>query len=168
VSALGDWRDDDGLRAFVFALKYGGRADLGRELGRWLGELHAVERGAVAALVPVPLHRWRRLERGYDQAYEIARGLADLAGVAIDRALVRTRATTPQGAPGSVSRRANVRGAFTSRARDAGFDGAEIVLVDDVLSSGSTASECARVLRRAGAGRVRVFVAARGAATMSP
>lgn len=166
VTALGDWRADAGLRAFVFALKYGGRRDLGRELGRWLAELAGpVE--PPAAIVPVPLHRWRRLERGHDQALEIARGLAERSGAAVVRALSRTRSTPPQGAPGAVSRRANVRGAFALRRPRRAFGGREVWLVDDVLSSGSTASECARVLRRAGAGRVRVFVAARGAATMA-
>ena len=166
VVGLGDWRADAGLRAFVFALKYGQRRDLGRELGRWLASVIEIQPAANTALVPVPLHRWRRLERGYDQALELARGLSEETGVPIVKALVRTRPTTPQGAPGAASRRANVRAAFAPRRRARSFAGAEVWLVDDVLSSGSTASECARVLRRAGAERVRVFVAARGAATM--
>jgi ComF family protein len=167
--ALADYRRQPGVQAWVLALKHGGRSDLGPMLGgvlarrlRALGDA-GPRRGDV--LVPVPLHPLRRLERGHDQARGLARGLAAALGLECVEALVRSRATPPQGAPGAVSRTANVHGAFACRARAARrLSGRGVWLVDDVVTSGSTASECARVLRRAGAGPVAVVCLARAGA----
>lgn len=116
-------------------------------------------------LVPVPLHLARRIERGYDQAWLLARACAEESGIPARRLLRRTRPTPVQGALGTASRAANVRGAFAPslRARCAArrVRGAEVWLVDDVLTSGSTAAECARALRRMGAARVSVLCVAR-------
>lgn len=104
-------------------------------------------------LVPVPLHPLRALERGFDQAALLAAAASRTSGIPCLRALARSRATPPQGALGAGSRAHNVRGAFravrfrpwTARA----LLGREAWLVDDVLTSGATADECARVLKRA-------------------
>jgi len=116
-------------------------------------------------LVPVPLHLARRIERGYDQSALLAEACAAEAGIPAIHALRRTRATTVQGALGTASRAANVRGAFApsfaARWHARRIAGADVWLVDDVLTSGSTASECARILRRLGARSVSVLCVAR-------
>jgi predicted amidophosphoribosyltransferase len=116
-------------------------------------------------LVPVPLHAVRAFERGYDQAHLLAESVAKSADICVARALVRVRRTPPQGSPGSSSRSSNVREAFAAsrwrRGAVRSVDGADVWLVDDVLTSGATASECARVLRRMGAVRVSLLALAR-------
>ena len=160
--ALADYRKQPAVQAWVLALKHGGRADLGAVLGCVLARRLVEAPGPEPVVVPVPLHPWRRIERGHDQARAIARGLAAALGRPCVDALVRSRATSPQGAPGAVSRAANVHGAFRCRARAAlVLRGRAVWLVDDVVTSGSTASECARVLRRAGARAVAVACVAR-------
>jgi len=113
-------------------------------------------------VVPVPLHPWRRLRRGFNQA----RDLAERLDRSVMNALWRTRATTAQMALAAAARRSNVRGAFvlspllTCGARLYGvriplLDNRTIVLVDDVRTTGATMDECARVLLAAGAREVR-------------
>lgn len=126
--------------------------------GRMLEALRAAPRPQ--ALVPVPLHHARLRERGYDQALELARPLARGLGLALrDDLLQRTRATAAQSDLAAAARRRNVRGAFAVDAR-AGVP-AHVALVDDVMTTGATLGECARVLRAAGVARVDVWVAAR-------
>lgn len=112
-------------------------------------------------LVPVPLHRWRLWRRGFNQAALLARGLARASGAALAvDALERVRATRPSVGLGVAARAKNVRGAF--RVRDkALIAGRPVVLVDDVLTSGATASACARTLLRGGAATVDVLTFAR-------
>jgi ComF family protein len=120
-----------------------------------------------ALLVPVPLHPWRRIERGYDQARLLAVAVGAHARVPMARALARARATSVQGSAGAVSRDANVRDAFRGSiwppraARRVA--GASVWLVDDVVTSGATLRECARVLRRLGAAEVSALALARAA-----
>jgi predicted amidophosphoribosyltransferase len=128
-------------------------------------ESNSAESNPERVLVPVPLHVLRRMERGYDQARLLAEAAGHVAGLRVVPALSRTRFTPPQGAPGSVSRTANVDGAF-ARSRFHPFaarqlEGREVWLVDDVLTSGATAAECARAVRRLGAARVCVLALAR-------
>lgn len=160
VIALGDYASDAGLREWILAFKHRNRPDLALPLGRALAQRWAAERAHKTAaeradaalepalLVPVPLHFERRLERGYDQAWLLARATAEAAGLRTARCLWRTRPTLRQGDPRAPSRASNVAGAFRRvpwRARH--VRGAELWLVDDVLTSGATATECARVLR---------------------
>ena len=164
VLALGDYREDAGLRAWILALKHGRRRDLAPDLGRALARRLAVHGPlAGALLVPVPLHPLRRLERGIDQARLLAREAAAHGGAEWRPLLRRTRWTAPQGAPGSRSRSANVRGAFALRAPSLVQDlaGRAVWVVDDVLTSGATAAGCTRALTRAGARRVGVLCLAR-------
>jgi ComF family protein len=99
--------------------------------------------------VPVPLHPVRRRERGFNQAEEIGKRLAEAAGIAFrPKGLSRVRNTRPQvDIPGG-ERAANVRGAFAGRER---FNGRRVLLVDDVITTGATVGECAGALRAAGA-----------------
>lgn len=173
VAALGAYRTAANAH-WLLALKYGGRADLAEPLGMLLAARLAleVEHGPAdpdgpprPVLVPVPLHVARRVERGYDQAWLLARACAQASGLPALRVLRRVRATPVQGALGTASRAANVRGAFApslhARWTRRRIAGAEAWLVDDVLTSGSTAAECARVLRRLGARSVSVLCVAR-------
>ena len=114
-------------------------------------------------LCPVPLHRRRLLARGYNQAALLAQSIARAspAKVAPDL-LVRRRATASQGGLSRSGRRRNVQGAFAVHPRwKKRVQGASIVLVDDVFTTGATIGECCRVLRRAGAASVQVLCAAR-------
>lgn len=116
-------------------------------------------------LVPVPLHRSRLRMRHFNQAEEIARGLADRTGLPVLDGLRRVRRTDTQTLLGRKQRMANLRGAFEATWRTGhwlktGPSGA--VLIDDVLTTGSTVNECAKTLRRAGFRRVQVVTVMRG------
>lgn len=165
---LGDYNRHSPWRDWVLALKHGGRRDLAAPLGEALAAAwdRTFERGEREdVVVPVPLHPWRRLERGYDQALLLARAFSACLDVPLYKALSRRRWTAPQGAAGTGSRRANVAGVFrTRRAFRERLAGKRVWLVDDVLTSGATASECARSLRRTGSGQVGVLVVARAGA----
>jgi ComF family protein len=167
--ALADYGSDPAARAWILALKHGGKSELARPLGAWLAQrvLAAAACGEIALddstlVVSVPLHPARRFVRGYDQAGLVARSLASHLGLVAWKALVRTRVTAPQGAPGARSRSANVHGAFVVReAAKARLSGCDVLLVDDVVTSGATANECARCLHAAGARTVVVVALAR-------
>jgi len=152
--ALGTY--DGALRTIVHALKYEGRRSLARRLGAMMRvEGAAVLEGSDFA-VPVPLHPARRWSRGFNQASDLARAL----GVPVLEALRRTRNTGSQADLPAARRHANVRGAFRL-ARRARIEGACIVLVDDVSTTGATLDACARTLRDGGARDVRALIAAR-------
>jgi len=117
--------------------------------------------GAPDAVVPVPLHPRRRRERGYDQALLLARVLARHFGCRLAcGALVRTRYTSHQSLLPVTQRWDNVRGAFVA-ARPGLVEGKRVLLVDDVLTTGMTAEECAKALKKAGAAHVEVLALAR-------
>jgi ComF family protein len=147
---------DGSLRDIVHALKYDGRRSLAAPLAaRMRGAGAEVLRDADLA-VPVPLHRLRRLSRGFNQAADLARHL----GLPTAAVLRRTRATPSQTDLPAAKRHSNVRGAFAMRRR-ARVAGLSIVLVDDVSTTGATLDACARVLKDAGARDVRALTAAR-------
>lgn len=114
-------------------------------------------------IIPVPLHWTRQWQRGFNQSHMLARALAArLRTPCRPYWLKRIRRTPPQAhAPGPTARRENVHGAF-ALGRYAAVKGKTVLLVDDVLTSGSTASEAARPLRKAGASRIVVAVLAHG------
>jgi ComF family protein len=132
--------------------------------GALLGRLMAgavIDGDLPQALVPVPLHRGRLRERGYDQARELALGLGRILGVPVFDLVERRHATQAQTTLGAAARRRNVRGAFECRA---GAMPAHVALVDDVMTTGATLSECARVLRGAGVARIEAWAVARAGA----
>ena len=117
--------------------------------------------GRRAVVVSVPLHPRKARARGLDQASMLAEGVARRLDLPYRvRVLARSRETAPQGDPRVTSRELNVRGAFMVR-RARPVVGRTVVLVDDVMTSGHTARECARVLRAAGVARVLLLTAAR-------
>lgn len=112
------------------------------------------------ALVPVPLHRSRLRERGYDQALELARPLARALDIPLRAdVLLRQRATFAQSNLSAAQRRRNVRGAFAVRTGIA--LPAHVAVFDDVMTTGATAHAAVQALRRAGVARVEVWVCAR-------
>ena len=149
-------------RDLVLAFKHGRRVALGTLLGR----LIAARVGDLAGewlVVPVPLHRWRLWQRGFNQSALLARTIAAAPGrrLAVD-ALVRTRATPSLGGLGRTDRAKALRGsiavnpAWQARLRDA-----RVLLVDDVMTSGATSDACVRALRRGGVTKVRIACFAR-------
>ena len=115
------------------------------------------------AIVPVPLHRTRHFSRTFNQAELLARQLGRALGIPVrGRLLARSRRTAAQSGLDAAGRRRNIRGAFRlSIPRESLPDHCHLALVDDVLTTGVTLAECSRTLRRAGAARITVWVAAR-------
>jgi len=150
------------LRAVVLQLKQRGSESLGEVIGElWATERRDVLRAlAVDLIVPIPLHWWRRWRRGHNQSAALAHGLATVLGLPVASRLRRTRNTPKQTQQVATARRENVRGAFHAR-RDPRLRGRSVLLIDDVVTTGSTASEAARALRDAGAARVVVAALAR-------
>ena len=130
-------------------------------LGVWFG--HCLSRKIVATehdlILPLPLHPSRLQTRGFNQSTEVARAISRASGIPMNtHSLTRSRATPPQAALPLKERAQNVRGAFECSA-DLGSK--RILLVDDVMTTGSTLRECARILKLHGATQITVVVAAR-------
>ena len=145
------------LRDIVHALKYDGRRSLAKPLAdrmRHAGQ-DLVRQADVT--VPVPLHRARRRERGFNQAAD----LAHCIGLPVVPALSRVRATPSQTALHAEERRANVDGAFRATRRVLELRGVTVLVVDDVRTTGATLESCARVLKDAGVREVLALTAAR-------
>ena len=162
VRALAALRYEPPVQALVSGMKFRGRLNQARLLGQLLAEA-ALSLGTPRpeVLIPVPLHRRRLALRGFNQSMEIARVVARALGVPLDAgAASRVLATPPQVGLDAAARRRNLRGAFA--ARDPWpWPGARVAVIDDVVTTGATVAELARVLLRAGAGTVEVWSAAR-------
>ncbi len=154
----GIWRD------LVLRLKHRSCEFLAEKVGLLWAEARRAQFAALRldAVVPVPLHWLRRLQRGYNQSAALAWGLARGLNLPLQlRGLRRLRNTPRQALQSPGERRVNVRGAFGVEA-GAAWAGRSLLLVDDVLTTGATADEAARALRAAGAARIVVAVVARG------
>ena len=150
---------DELSRSLAIRLKYGRKVAIARTMAHHIAPLVKPDDSAI--LTPVPLHRTRLWSRGFNQSALIARELSRRLDVAVDPLLLRRVRRTPAlKGMSPLQRRKTVAGAF--RVRDkAAVAGRTIILVDDVLTTGSTAEACARVLKRAGAGRVELVSWAR-------
>ncbi len=148
------------LRELIHLFKYGKVATLARPLSEFLATaLPRDER--VDAIVPVPLHWWREWRRGFNQANLLAKALSRRTGLPVMAALRRGRSTTAQAGLSNSARRRNVSGAFRGRGASGTLEGKHILLIDDVMTTGSTAAACALALKREGARRVALLTVAR-------
>ena len=153
------------LREILHAFKYEGRRVLAGPLAAMMRAAGAEILADADWVVPVPLHPWRRMRRGFNQADDLARRL----GVPVLRTLWRVRATAPQTGLRAAARRRNVRHAFrlspflSPARRHRLLEGRIVVLVDDVRTTGATLEACAAALKGAGAREVRALTVARAA-----
>lgn len=156
------------LRDIIHAFKYDRRRSIARRLSMLMREHGAEVLSGADCVVPVPLHRRRRRQRGFNQAADLAAGL----GLPVRPVLRRIRPTPSQVALPAARRHQNVRGAFRVIGRRralpgrrtggrAGLVGTCVVLVDDVSTTGATLDACARALKEAGVREVRALTAAR-------
>lgn len=156
-------RYDGVLKDVVLLYKYRRVSMLSRVLADFAGRALAGREeiwSGVDRLVPVPLHRIRRKERGFNQAQLLTRELARTRGIeALENCLIKTKNVLPQTTLRAGERETNTRGAYSvKRARR--LAGKVVLLVDDVFTTGSTLRECSRVLRLAGAADVRALTLA--------
>ena len=158
-------RYDKNSRSLVLGLKHADHTHVANAFGRWMHRAGGEALLGADLAVPVPLHWTRLLQRRYNQAALLAHAIHAAGGppVAADW-LVRRRRTRSQGHLGATARENNVRGAIALR-RDRSVAGKRVVIVDDVMTTGATANECARVLKRAGAEFVGVLTLARALRT---
>ncbi|NCD23116.1 MAG: ComF family protein [Spartobacteria bacterium] len=165
-----DWarsavRYEGPAKACIRRFKYQAGIWLQEELVGWLAALWRTcpaEVRSVDFVAGIPLYPRRERERGYNQAALLAEGLAERVGIPFRRGLLgRTKPTATQTHLTAVQRVHNVKGVFSVR-RPGDVRGARIALVDDVMTTGATANECARALKAAGAAAVMVLTVARG------
>lgn len=151
------------VRDLVHRLKYGDRVELARPMGLWMARAGAELLAGADIIVPVPLHPRRLFSRRFNQAGLLAASIARTSGIRNDpHILKRVKATPPQVGMSRNQRADNAQGAFrVEAAQKVSISGKNVLLVDDVLTSGATANAAARILLRAGAARVDVLVFAR-------
>ena len=157
-------RYDETAKAPILALKHADRLDLAPAFARWLARGGSGLLGEADAILAVPLHRTRLWTRRYNQAAELARALSrHSAKPYLPQVLRRARSTPSQGEMRSAkARRRNMLGAFkVSPRHKSAIAGRNLLLIDDVLTTGATVDACARALKRAGAAKVLVLALAR-------
>jgi ComF family protein len=151
---------DEIPRSVALRLKYGRKVALAETMARYMAPLRS-DWAEGAVLMPVPLHRWRLWGRGFNQSALVAQALSQRWGLGVaSGALRRIKRTQPLKGMNHSQRRRAVAGAFKVSG-ELDLRGKTVILIDDVLTSGSTAEACARALRRAGAGQVELICWAR-------
>lgn len=162
-AAVATYRSRGIVRKLVHEFKYGRQRHLRYPIAEWLGETMDDPRLAgrrFDMLIPVPLHPARERARGFNQAGLLAECLSASTSIAVRPLLERIRYTTTQTAYDRAERMENLQDAFRLR-KNADVRGLRVLLIDDVLTTGSTLSECARVLKAAGANSIHAATAAR-------
>jgi len=154
---------DDKARSLILRLKHGGAEENAALLARHMARAGAALLAEADVLVPVPLHRWRLLRRGYNQSALLARYVARSAKkpLCLD-ALTRLRPTASLGGLSAQERASVMADVIAAKpARRTHIHGRRVLLIDDVLTSGATAGACTRALLDAGAASIDVLVACR-------
>jgi ComF family protein len=154
VRSLG--RFDDYYKELIHRFKYGKKIPLGRRLGQRLGETIDDESSFSKSdfLIPVPLHKSRYRERGFNQSDILAEGISKVIGLSVLKSVLKRKKNTKDQTNLSFQQREeNVRGAFVVSEPEV-INGKKIILVDDVITTGATLSECARMLKQAGAEKI--------------
>jgi len=147
------------VRDYLIQLKFSEALYLAKSLGQECIDPFRQSLPKPEVLLPVPLHRTRLFERGYNQAYEIATVLSGALGIPIDRnSLTRTRPTLSQSGLSSPQRKSNIRKAFAYTPKR---EYRHVALIDDIVTTGSTVTEITRVLHRGGVEYVEVWALAR-------
>ncbi len=171
--AIAGYRAEDEVRDLIHLYKFARKLRLRQTLANMLIDvfrrdprLSALAAEGDTVLVPVPLHRGRHSARGFNQSLHLARLTGRELGLKVNHCLARVRATEPQSQLNRKERLSNLKGAFGIKKRpwmnDPVID-KTVVLIDDVFTTGTTATECAKVLiRDGGAARVVVATIARG------
>src|ERR1700730_6304398 len=162
-AAVAAFRSRGIVRRVVLDFKYGRQVHLRHLVARWLRAAlndARLRNRHFDVIVPVPLHSGRERERGFNQAALLADLVTAEMSILAKPMLERIRYTTTQTAFDRSERMENLRGAFRLR-KGADVRGLRVLLIDDVLTTGSTVSECARVLKEAGASSVHAATAAR-------
>jgi ComF family protein len=145
------------LRALIHLFKYRRMEPLAQHFGGLMA-LALPRDSQFDEVVPMPMHWWKRWQRGYNQSELLAREIARRWRVPVRQPVRRRKLGVAQAGLTNAKRRTNVSGAFAANGR---LDGKRILLIDDVLTTGATASACARALKRAGAARVTLLTLAR-------
>ena len=142
------FRKENTVQKVIHAMKFHGNSELCLMMGRQIGLelIHSGRFDDIDMLIPVPLHWWRRLRRGYNQSELLCRGIAEVMPREVNTtAVVRHRYTRQQSLQHGSDRTTNVEGAFSLR-RPKQLEGRHVLLVDDVLTTGATLSACADAL----------------------
>lgn len=144
---------DDHYQNLIHRFKYDKKTPLGKRLARRLGEAVARERGFAGCdfIVPVPLHRARYRERGFNQSEILAKGVSEVANIPLARRILKRKKNTRDQTYLNAQQRAeNVRDAFSISQPEI-VENKKVILVDDVTTTGATLNECARMLQDSGA-----------------
>jgi len=159
------WEFNKDLEQLIHSAKYSGMKNLARFMGATAGDVLAHDATFTGSpfqiMIPIPLHKIRQRERGYNQSRFVCDGLSESLGIPIlPDGLYRKRYTLTQTGKSGEERQENVRDAFRTRHPER-IRGKSILLVDDVMTTGSTMNSCAKALKEAGAERVHGITLAR-------
>lgn len=149
------------LKKLIYEFKYKGKKELALFLGAKMFDVfQSLSWSFIDFIVPVPLHKRRERERGYNQALLLAKVLKRKTGIPISKALIRIKDTEHQTVLSKTYRQKNLDDAFKVKSKK--FYKKIILLVDDVYTTGSTVNSCAKSLKQAGASKIYVLTCARG------
>lgn len=147
------WIHKESVRQAVYSFKYHDRKCYGKIFGREMAKKMSTYLNTIGAeaLVPIPLHKKRYRDRGYNQAQVLASEIGRQINLPVEDILIRTKETNPQKMLSDIQRRKNIEGAFALKGE---CTYRTVVLVDDIYTTGSTLDEAAKVLKKAGASKV--------------
>lgn len=144
---------DGALQNIIHAVKYDQNILLAKFIGRKMGAILKNERAdlKIDMIIPVPLHILKKSERGFNQSAHISKGISQILKIKVSKKLRRVRYTESQTKMDKAERKQNISSAFQTKFD---FSNKNILLVDDVITTGATISECARILKCAGAANI--------------